>query len=241
MCIVQVNGSLVVSCAVTLLNEMLIHTNNKRVRQARENVLELILINHPLDCPICDQGGECDLQDITLVYGTDRGRFHEQKKRSVINLYCSSIIKTIMTRCIHCTRCVRFLIEIGLNYTLGVLGRGSFMEINTYINSMLFFELASNIIDLCPVGALTSASYAFIARPWELIKYYSIDILDSIGSAIRLDVYEDKVVRIVPTLDEDVNEDWITDKARFIYDSFSINRLIYPLVRFSFKLLAISW
>jgi len=165
MCIVQVNNGLGVSCAISLLDDMFIVTNNKRVCIAREGILEFLLINHPLDCPICDQGGECDLQDITLIFGSDRGRFYEIKKRSVDNLNCCGpFIKTVMTRCIHCTRCVRFLSEIVGDLFLGVLGRGERMEIGTYIEQYLNDELSANIIDLCPVGALTSMPYAFSAR-----------------------------------------------------------------------------
>jgi NADH dehydrogenase (ubiquinone) Fe-S protein 1 len=164
MCIVQVNTGLGVSCAINIQPFMIVYTNNKRVREARESVLEFLLINHPLDCPICDQGGECDLQDIALMFGSDRGRFYEDKKRSVDNFSNGPLIKTIMTRCIHCTRCVRFANEIS-NFTLGVLDRGSYMEIGTYKNQDLLDELSGNIIDLCPVGALTSMPYAFKQRP----------------------------------------------------------------------------
>jgi NADH dehydrogenase/NADH:ubiquinone oxidoreductase subunit G len=208
MCIVQVNNVLVVSCAVTLLKDMIIFTEIKRVRYARESILELLLINHPLDCPICDQGGECDLQDISMIYGTDRGRFHEHQKRSVVNLNnCGPLIKTVMTRCIHCSRCIRFLNEIcGIN-SLGLLGRGLSMEVGSYIDKFINTELSGNIIDLCPVGALTSMPFAFKARPWELIKVYSIDILDSMASSVRLDVRNNLIMRIVPSLNEEINEE----------------------------------
>ena len=171
MCIVQINANLGVSCAVNVSDNMTVYTNNKRARDARESVLEFLLINHPLDCPICDQGGECDLQDISLMFGSDRGRFYEDKKRSVDNFSQNGpLIKTIMTRCIHRTRCVRFANEIS-NFSLGVLDRGSNMEIGTYSNINLLDELSGNIIDLCPVGALTSMPYAFKQRPWESIFY----------------------------------------------------------------------
>lgn len=166
ICIVEANNALAVACAMPIIKEMNIYTNNKRVKKAREGVLEFLLINHPLDCPICDQGGECDLQDISLVFGTDRGRFYESYKRSVDNLNtCGPFIKTMMTRCIHCTRCVRFLSEISGYTDFGVIGRGSFTEIGTFVQSHIFDEMSANIIDLCPVGALTSMPYAFVARP----------------------------------------------------------------------------
>jgi len=166
ICLVQVNSSLAVSCAVAITDNISIYTNNKRVKYARESVLEFLLVNHPLDCPICDQGGECDLQDITLVFGGDRGRFYENFKKSVDNFFCyNPFIKTIMTRCIHCTRCVRFLHEIQGEFSFGVIGRGSSMEIGTYIDNFFSGELSGNIIDLCPVGALTSMPFAFVVRP----------------------------------------------------------------------------
>jgi len=208
MCIIQANNALVVSCAVNIVDDMHIITNNKRIQLVRESVLEFLLVNHPLDCPICDQGGECDLQDITLVFGADKGRFYDLNKRSVDNLNsCGPLIKTIMTRCIHCTRCVRFLNEVSGNFNLGLLGRGLVMEIGTFIENNLFNELSGNIIDLCTVGALTSMPYAFIARSWELIKVNSIDVIDALGSAIRVDIVNNKVVRILPRLDEVVNEE----------------------------------
>jgi NADH dehydrogenase (ubiquinone) Fe-S protein 1 len=166
ICLVEANEALVASCAIPIMSGMRIFTDNKRVRKAREGILEFLLINHPLDCPICDQGGECDLQDISLIFGTDRGRFYETHKRSVDNLNtCGPFIKTVMTRCIHCTRCVRFLSEISGYNDFGVIGRGFFTEIGTFVQNHLFDELSSNIIDLCPVGALTSMPYAFVARP----------------------------------------------------------------------------
>lgn len=186
---VSTAANLVVSCAMPLLDKMRIFTQSKRVLKARENVLEFLLINHPLDCPICDQGGECDLQDLSLTIGSDKGRFYEYTKRSVDNLSCfSPLIKTVMTRCIQCTRCVRFINEYSNNFDFGVIGRGASMEIGTYVSNFIDDELSGNIIDLCPVGALTSMSYAYTARPWELKKFVSVDILDSLGSSIRIDV-----------------------------------------------------
>jgi len=208
MCLVEANGALVVACAMPIINDMVIFTDSKRVRMAREGVLEFLLINHPLDCPICDQGGECDLQDISLLFGGDRGRFYEATKRSVSNLNCCGpLIKTVMTRCIHCTRCVRFLNEVSDVFDLGVLGRGFSMEIGTYVENHWDHELSGNIIDLCPVGALTSMPYAFRARPWELATIESIDVLDALASTIRVDVANNSVVRILPALTEDINEE----------------------------------
>lgn len=245
MCIVQVNNALGVSCAINIADAMVIYTDNKRVREARESVLEFLLINHPLDCPICDQASECDLQDITLVFGSDRGRFYEKKKRAVDNFdQKGPLIKTIMTRCIHCTRCVRFSNEIS-NFMLGVISRGSSMEIGTYINenqnSALLDVLSGNIIDLCPVGALTSMPYAFRVRNWETTFYSNIDILDSLASSVRLHIYSNKIIRILPLLDENINEEWITNKARFSYDSLLLNRLNYPKIKFLKKYIVFSW
>jgi NADH dehydrogenase/NADH:ubiquinone oxidoreductase subunit G len=207
ICIVQINNNLGVSCSINIADNMNIYTNNKRVKEARESVLEFLLINHPLDCPICDQAGECDLQDIALIFGSDRGRFYEEKKRAIDNFSQNGpLIKTIMTRCIHCTRCVRFANEIS-DFSLGVFGRGSSMEIGTYLNLNLLDELSGNIIDLCPVGALTSMPYAFKARPWETIFYSNIDFLDSIASSIRLHIFFNKIVRVLPLLNEDLNEE----------------------------------
>jgi NADH-quinone oxidoreductase chain G len=240
MCIVQVNTGLGVSCAINIQPYMTVYTNNKRVREARESVLEFLLINHPLDCPICDQGGECDLQDISLMFGSDRGRFYEDKKRSVDNFSNGPLIKTIMTRCIHRTRCVRFANEVS-NFTLGILDRGSYMEIGTYYNKDLLDELSGNIIDLCPVGALTSMPYAFKQRPWELMFYSNIDFLDSLSATIRIYVYSNKIVRVLPLLDESINEEWITNKTRFSYDSLQMNRINYPKLKLLNKLIVISW
>jgi NADH dehydrogenase (ubiquinone) Fe-S protein 1 len=206
ICLVEANGGIVASCAMPLVPDMKIYTDSKRVRRARLSVLEFLLMNHPLDCPVCDQGGECDLQDITLTFGSERGRFYEYSKRSVDSFSsCAPFIKTVMTRCIHCTRCVRFLKEVSGVFDLGVLGRGNSMEIGTYINRFVNDELSGNIIDLCPVGALTSMPYAFHKRSWENDRIESIDIIDSLASSVRFDVVEDKIVRILPGLDENVN------------------------------------
>lgn len=245
MCIVQVNNALGVSCAINIADAMVIYTDSKRVREARESVLEFLLINHPLDCPICDQASECDLQDISLVFGSDRGRFYENKKRAVDNFNQKGpLIKTIMTRCIHCTRCVRFSNEIS-NFMLGVISRGSSMEIGTYINenqnTALLDVLSGNIIDLCPVGALTSMPYAFRVRNWEITYYSNIDFLDSLASSVRLHIYSNKIIRILPLLDENVNEEWITNKTRFAYDALLLNRLNYPKIKIFNKLIVFSW
>ena len=241
MCLVQINFNLGVSCSIGIADNMFILTNNKRVKEARESVLEFLLINHPLDCPICDQGGECDLQDIALIFGSDRGRFYEEKKRSVDNFSLNGpLIKTIMTRCIHCTRCVRFANEIS-DFSLGVFGRGSFMEIGTYLNLNLLDELSGNIIDLCPVGASTSMPYAFKSRSWETQFYSNIDFLDSLASSIRLYIYSNKIIRVLPLLDEDLNEEWITNKARFSYDALLINRIYYPKFNLYNKFVVLSW
>jgi len=237
MCLVLLNQGIAVSCALNLIDKMEIQTDTKRVRDAREHVLEFLLCNHPLDCPICDQGGECDLQDISLNYGTDRSRFYETQKRAVTNLNIGApLIKTIMTRCIHCTRCVRFANEVS-NFTLGVMGRGLSMEIGTYIEVCVSDELSGNIIDLCPVGALTSMPYAFKARPWELVSYSNIDFMDGVGSSLRVYVYLNNIKRVLPLLDENLNEDWLTNKARFCYDALYANRYFYPKIRINSKLI----
>ena len=225
-----------------LVPDMRIYTDSKRVRKARLSVLEFLLMNHPLDCPVCDQGGECDLQDITLTFGSERGRFYEYRKRSVDSFSsCAPFIKTVMTRCIHCTRCVRFLKEVSGVFDLGVLGRGNSMEIGTYINRFINDELSGNIIDLCPVGALTSMPYAFHKRSWENDRIESVDVIDSLVSSVRFDVVEDKVVRVLPGLDENVNGEWITNKARFSYDSFYGQRIHYPSFKINGRFIVVSW
>jgi len=241
MCLVQINDNIGVSCALHLGIQSVIQTNNRRIKEARESIIELILINHPLDCPICDQGGECDLQDITLVFGNDRGRFYELNKRAVSNFSQNGpLIKTLMTRCIHCTRCTRFANEIG-NFSLGLIGRGVSMEIGTYYNINLLDELSGNLIDLCPVGALTSMPFAFKNRYWETSFYSNIDFLDSVGTGIRLYSNFNKIIRILPILDETLNEDWITNKIRFSYDAFLMNRIYYPKIKLLDKFIVFSW
>ena len=228
------------SCAINVSNLMSVYTNTLKVKKARESVLEFLLANHPLDCPICDQGGECDLQDQSVVFGSDRGRFYEFK-RSVEDKDCGPLIKTIMNRCIHCTRCVRFSNEIAGINVLGITGRGSKMEIGFYIENLMKSELSGNIIDLCPVGALTSKPFAFTSRPWELKSYNSIDVLDSLHSNIRVDIRGTKIMRILPRVNPELNEDWITDKIRFSYDSFRRQRLYDPMLRVNGKFLKIGW
>ncbi len=228
------------SCAINVSNSMSIYTNTLKVKKARESVLEFLLANHPLDCPICDQGGECDLQDQSIVFGSDRGRFYEFK-RAVEDKECGPLIKTIMNRCIHCTRCVRFSNEVAGINILGITGRGSKMEIGFYIENLMRSELSGNVIDLCPVGALTSKPFAFTSRPWELKSYNSIDILDSLHSNIRVDVRGTKIMRILPRVNYGLNEDWITDKIRFSYDSFRRQRLYDPMLKVGGTFLKIGW
>ncbi|WP_439272670.1 NADH-quinone oxidoreductase subunit NuoG [Pseudochrobactrum sp. HB0163] len=217
-----------------------IFTNTPMVKKAREGVMEFLLINHPLDCPICDQGGECDLQDQAMAFGTDGSRFRENK-RAVENKYIGPLVKTIMTRCIHCTRCVRFTTEVAGISELGLIGRGEDAEITTYLERAMTSELQGNVIDLCPVGALTSRPYAFQARPWELTKTESIDVMDAVGSAIRVDTRGREVMRIMPRLNEQVNEEWISDKTRFIWDGLRTQRLDRPYVRVNGRLQPASW
>src|ERR671932_2337034 len=227
MCLVEVVGAPkpVASCAMAVRDlrpgpnggPPRINTRTALVKKAREGVMEFLLINHPLDCPICDQGGECDLQDQAMGYGLDHSRYQEEK-RVVSDKYMGPLVKTIMTRCIHCTRCVRFATEIAGVPELGATGRGESMEIGTYVEKALTSELSGNMIDLCPVGALTSKPYAFIARPWELRKTESVDVLDAVGSNIRVDSRGPQVLRVLPRLNEDVNEEWISDKTRFACD-----------------------
>ena len=226
MCLVEMENSSkpVASCAMPVADGMNIKTNSELVEKARKGVMEFLLINHPLDCPICDQGGECDLQDQAMAYGKGFSRFNEGK-RAVSNKNLGPLIKTHMTRCIHCTRCVRFNEEIAGNYQLGAIGRGENTEITSFLEKNIDSELSGNVIDLCPVGALTSKPYAFIARPWELKKTDSIDVFDALGSNIRVDSKGDKVLRVLPRINEDINQEWISDKTRFAYDGLNHQRL----------------
>jgi NADH-quinone oxidoreductase chain G len=243
MCMVELSNSIkpVIACATSLTPGMNVSTDSILVKKARENVLEFLLINHPLDCPICDQGGECDLQDITMIYGSDSGRFREIK-RSVEDKDFGPLIKTVMTRCIHCTRCVRFFDEIAGSSILGTMGRGRDTEISTYIKSNIYSEISGNVIDLCPVGALTSKPYAFTARPWELSHTESIDIFDGFGSNIRIDVRGSEIMRILPKANDFLNQEWITDKIRFCYDGLKIQRLTTPFYKNNVSgLIPCSW
>jgi NADH-quinone oxidoreductase subunit G len=230
----------IASCAMPAAEGMVIHTNSEKAKKAQHGVMEFLLINHPLDCPICDQGGECDLQDQAMAYGFDRGRFLENK-RAVKDKDFGPLVATSMTRCIHCTRCVRFLTDVAGVEELGATGRGENMEISTYIERALGSELSANIIDLCPVGALTSKPYAFVARPWELRKTESVDVLDAVGSNIRVDSRGPAVLRVLPRLNEDVNEEWISDKTRFAADGLGRQRLDRPYLRRDGKLVEVEW
>ena len=217
-----------------------IKTTSPMVKKAREGVMEFLLINHPLDCPICDQGGECDLQDQAMAYGVDFSRFREPK-RAVDNLDLGPLVETTMTRCISCTRCVRFTTEVAGITQMGQTGRGEDSEITSYLNETLDSELQGNIIDLCPVGALTSKPYAFTARPWELMKTETIDVMDALGSNIRVDTKGREVMRILPRNHDDINEEWISDKTRFVWDGLRRQRLDQPYVRKNGKLKPVSW
>jgi len=217
-----------------------IFTNTPMVKKAREGVMEFLLINHPLDCPICDQGGECDLQDQAMAFGTDGSRYRENK-RAVENKYIGPLVKTVMTRCIHCTRCVRFTTEVAGISELGLIGRGEDAEITTYLERAMTSELQGNVIDLCPVGALTSRPYAFQARPWELTKTETIDVMDAVGSNIRVDTRGREVMRVMPRVNDQVNEEWISDKTRFIWDGLRTQRLDRPYIRKDGRLVAATW
>ena len=242
MCLVEMEKSAkpIASCAMPAAEGMKIKTNTKMVEKARKGVMEFLLVNHPLDCPVCDQGGECDLQDQSLYYGFDGSRFKENK-RVVKDKYMGPLIKTQMTRCIHCTRCVRFATEVAGVPEIGAIGRGENMEITTYLEKSMDSELSGNVIDLCPVGALTSKPYAFSARPWELKKTESIDVLDAVGSNIRVDTYGWEVKRILPRLNEDINEEWISDKTRYSCDGLLKQRLDVPYIKRNNKLQKSNW
>ena len=242
MCLVEMEKSPkpIASCAMPAGDGMVIKTNTELVRKARHGVMEFLLINHPLDCPICDQGGECDLQDQAVAYGFDRGRYTEGK-RAVTDKYLGPLIETFMTRCIQCTRCIRFIDEIAGVPVLGGVNRGEHMEITTYVEQAIASELSGNLVDVCPVGALTSKPYAFSARPWELRKTETIDVLDAVGSNIRVDARGGEVMRVLPRLHEDVNEEWISDKTRYAIDGLKRRRLDRPYVRRDGKLQPASW
>ena len=228
------------SCALPAAENQEIFTNTPMVKKAREGVMEFLLINHPLDCPICDQGGECDLQDQSMGYGRDETRF-AHNKRAVEEKQMGPLIKTVMTRCIQCTRCVRFITEVAGVPEIGLISRGEDVEITTYLDKAVTSELSANVIDLCPVGALTSKPYAFNARPWELTKTESVDVMDALGSAIRVDARATAVLRVLPRLNEDINEEWISDKTRYAVDGLARQRLDQPYIRVAGKLKPASW
>ena len=243
MCLVEVSPGPPkpqASCALPVAENMVVKTNTPMVKKAREGVMEFLLINHPLDCPICDQGGECDLQDQAMTYGVGKSRYNEFK-RSVEDKYMGPLVKTQMTRCIHCTRCIRFSTDVAGVPELGATGRGEHMEVTTYVEKAITSEMSGNIIDLCPVGALTSKPYAFISRPWELKKTETIDVMDAVGSNIRVDSRGEMVLRVLPRLNEEINEEWISDKTRFACDGLRTQRLDRPYIRKNGKLTEASW
>jgi NADH-quinone oxidoreductase subunit G len=251
MCLIEVKGGPpkpVASCAQNIRDlrpgpngePPQMFTKSPMVKKAREGVMEFLLINHPLDCPICDQGGECDLQDQAMAYGVDTSRYAENK-RAVEDKYIGALVKTSMNRCIHCTRCIRFTTEVAGVPELGAIGRGEDMEITTYLEHAMTSELQGNVVDLCPVGALTSKPYAFAARPWELNKTESIDVMDAAGSAIRIDTRGREVLRILPRNNDDINEEWISDKTRHIVDGLRSQRLDMPFIRENGRLRPASW
>ena len=242
MCLVEMEKSPkpIASCAMPAADGMVIKTNTPKIEKSRKGVMEFLLANHPLDCPVCDQGGECDLQDQSMFYGIDKSRFKENK-RSVPDKNMGPLIKTQMTRCIHCTRCVRFATEIAGVPELGAIGRGEDMQITTYLEQSIQSELSGNVIDLCPVGALTSKPYVFEARPWELKKTETIDVMDAVGSNIRVDTYDWEVKRILPIINEDINEEWISDKTRYACDGLLNQRLDTPYIKYNNKFEKASW
>ncbi len=242
MCLVEMEKSPkpVASCAMPAADGMVIKTNTEKVEKSRKGVMEFLLANHPLDCPVCDQGGECDLQDQSMFYGIDKSRFKENK-RYVPEKYMGPLIKTQMTRCIHCTRCIRFATEVAGVPELGAIGRGENMEITTYLEKSMKSEMSANVIDLCPVGALTSKPYVFEARPWELKKTETIDVMDAVGSNIRADTYEWEVKRILPRINEEINEEWISDKTRYACDGLKNQRLDNPFIKKDNKFEKIYW
>ena len=242
MCLVEMEKSPkpIASCAMPAAEGMVIKTNTPKIEKSRKGVMEFLLANHPLDCPVCDQGGECDLQDQSMFYGIDKSRFKENK-RAVPDKNMGPLIKTQMTRCIHCTRCIRFATEIAGVPELGAIGRGEDMQITTYLEKSVQSELSGNVIDLCPVGALTSKPYVFEARPWELKKTETIDVMDSVGSNIRVDTYDWEVKRVLPIINEDINEEWISDKTRYACDGLLNQRLDTPYIKYNNKFEKASW
>ena len=242
MCLVEMEKSPkpIASCAMPAADGMVIKTNTPKIEKSRKGVMEFLLANHPLDCPVCDQGGECDLQDQSMFYGIDKSRFKENK-RAVPEKNMGPLIKTQMTRCIHCTRCVRFATEIAGVPELGAIGRGEDMQITTYLEQSVQSELSGNVIDLCPVGALTSKPYIFEARPWELKKTQTIDVMDAVGSNIRVDTYDWEVKRVLPVINEDINEEWISDKTRYACDGLLNQRLDTPYIKYNNKFEKASW
>ena len=242
MCLVEMEKSPkpIASCAMPASDGMVIKTNTPMIEKSRKGVMEFLLANHPLDCPVCDQGGECDLQDQSMFYGIDKSRFKENK-RAVPDKNMGPLIRTQMTRCIHCTRCIRFATEIAGVPELGAIGRGEDMQITTYLEQSVKSELSGNVIDLCPVGALTSKPYVFEARPWELKKTETIDVMDAVGSNIRVDTYGWEVKRILPIINEDINEEWISDKTRYACDGLLNQRLDVPYVKYNNKFEKASW
>jgi len=242
MCLVEIEKSPkpIASCAMPATEGMNVKTNTQFVEKARKGVMEFLLANHPLDCPVCDQGGECDLQDQSMFYGIDKSRYKENK-RAVPEKNMGPLIKTEMTRCIHCTRCIRFATEVAGVTELGAIGRGEEMQITTYLEKSMESELSANVVDLCPVGALTSKPYVFEARPWELKKTETIDVMDAVGSNIRVDTYGWEVKRILPRINEDINEEWISDKTRYACDGLLNQRLDTPLIKNNGKFNKASW
>ena len=242
MCLVEMEKSPkpIASCAMPAAEGMVIKTNTAKIEKSRKGVMEFLLANHPLDCPVCDQGGECDLQDQSMFYGIDKSRFKENK-RAVPDKNMGPLIKTQMTRCIHCTRCIRFATEIAGVPELGAIGRGEDMQITTYLEKSVQSELSGNVIDLCPVGALTSKPYVFEARPWELKKTETVDVMDAVGSNIRVDTYDWEVKRVLPINNEDINEEWISDKTRYACDGLLNQRLDTPYIKYNNKFEKATW
>lgn len=244
MCMVEIEKSpkMAAACSMPVGANMSVLTQSDKVKKVREGITEFLLANHPLDCPVCDQGGECDLQEQTLKYGSDRGRFNEVTgKRAVENKAIGPLVKTSMNRCIHCTRCVRFLNDVAGAPEFGTAGRGNDLQIGTYVERNVNSELSGNIVDLCPVGALTSKPYAFKARPWELKRTESIDVMDALGSAIRVDARGMEVMRILPRLNEEINQEWISDRSRYACDALKVQRLTKPLIKQGTKFIDATW